>query len=114
MAGETGPLVRGWSWAGVYAFDAKDGKQLWRFGTRGENQHVVATHIDGVAIRVANPIAGPLTVLLDGLLAGDLDARRERRRVEVAVKAPAFEDDVHLLAGRAPVRVAALGAAKFA
>ena len=37
MADETGPLVRGLSWAGVYAFDAKDGKQLWRFGTRGEN-----------------------------------------------------------------------------
>jgi polyvinyl alcohol dehydrogenase (cytochrome) len=37
MAGETGPLVRGLSWAGVYAFDAKDGKQLWRFGTPGEN-----------------------------------------------------------------------------
>jgi outer membrane protein assembly factor BamB len=36
MAGD--PLVRGLSWAGVYAFDAKDGKQLWRFGTRGESR----------------------------------------------------------------------------
>jgi len=36
-AGKTAGLVRGLSWAGVYAFDAKEGKQLWRFGTRGED-----------------------------------------------------------------------------
>ncbi len=30
-------LVRGLSWAAVYAFDAKTGKELWRYGTKGED-----------------------------------------------------------------------------
>lgn len=30
-------LVRGLSWAAVYAFDAASGKQLWRYGTKGED-----------------------------------------------------------------------------
>ncbi|MGC9270733.1 PQQ-binding-like beta-propeller repeat protein [Acidiphilium sp.] len=30
-------LVRGLSWGTIYAFDAKTGKPLWTYGTRGEN-----------------------------------------------------------------------------
>ncbi|MDD2878114.1 MAG: PQQ-binding-like beta-propeller repeat protein [Acidiphilium sp.] len=37
QSGSRAGLVRGLSWGGIYAFDAKTGKQLWRFGTRGEN-----------------------------------------------------------------------------
>jgi outer membrane protein assembly factor BamB len=37
MTGEADSMVRGLSWAAVYAFDAKDGKQLWRFPTLGED-----------------------------------------------------------------------------
>lgn len=37
QSGSRADLVRGLSWSGIYALDAKTGKQLWRYGTRGEN-----------------------------------------------------------------------------
>lgn len=37
QSGSRADLVRGLSWSGIYAFDARTGKQLWRYGTRGEN-----------------------------------------------------------------------------
>lgn len=37
QSGSRAGLVRGLAWSGVYALDAKTGKQIWRYGTRGEN-----------------------------------------------------------------------------
>lgn len=37
QSGSRTDLVRGLAWGGIYAFNAKTGKQLWRYGTRGEN-----------------------------------------------------------------------------
>jgi outer membrane protein assembly factor BamB len=36
-SGSRTDLVRGLAWGDIYAFDAKTGQQLWRYGTRGEN-----------------------------------------------------------------------------
>ena len=37
QGGATTGLVRGLAFAAVYAFDAKTGRQLWRYGTKGED-----------------------------------------------------------------------------
>lgn len=37
QSGSRADFVRGLSWSGIYALDAKTGTQLWRYGTRGEN-----------------------------------------------------------------------------
>lgn len=37
QAGQKTGLVRGLSWSAVWAFDAKTGKRLWRYATKGED-----------------------------------------------------------------------------
>src|SRR6266851_3307759 len=58
------------------------------------------------------PFAGPFAVEDDRALAAMLEARRERRLVDVAIERPTIRQRVHFLAGRAPMEVAAGGAAQ--